>query len=41
MTMEGSEYDLPAAFVISAIGQDIDLGAVDAQTGLAITRRKR
>ena len=26
MTIKGSEYDLGCAFVISAIGQDIDLG---------------
>ena len=38
--LKGSEYDLPCAFVISAIGQDIDLGSIDEESGLAVTRQK-
>jgi formate dehydrogenase major subunit len=38
--IEGSEYDLPCDFVISAIGQDIDLGEVAPRENLAITRQK-
>ncbi len=35
-----SEYDIPCDFVISAIGQDIDLGKIDADSGLKTTRAK-
>ena len=38
--IKGSEYDLPAAFVISAIGQDIDLATIDKESGLKTTRQK-
>jgi len=38
--IKGSEYDLPAAFVISAIGQDIDLAAIDKESGIKTTRQK-
>ena len=38
--VKGSEYDLPCAFAISAIGQDIDLGTIDEESGLAVTRQK-
>ncbi|MGD0229756.1 MAG: molybdopterin-dependent oxidoreductase [Syntrophorhabdales bacterium] len=38
--VEGSEYDLPCQFVISAIGQDIDLGKAGKESGLSITRQK-
>ncbi len=40
MTIKGSEYDLGCAFVISAIGQDIDLDSIDKESGLAITPQK-
>ncbi len=38
--IKGSEHDLPAAFVISAIGQDIDLATIDKESGLKTTRQK-
>ncbi len=38
--VKGSEYDLPAAFVISAIGQDIDLVSIDKESGIKTTRQK-
>ena len=38
--VKGSEYDLPAAFVISAIGQDIDLATIDKESGIKTTRQK-
>jgi formate dehydrogenase major subunit len=38
--VKGSEYDLPCAFAISAIGQDIDLGTLDGGGGLVVTRQK-
>ncbi|MCX5806637.1 MAG: NAD(P)-binding protein [Proteobacteria bacterium] len=37
--MKGSEYDLKCDFVISAIGQDIDLGSMTADGGLKATRQ--
>jgi formate dehydrogenase major subunit len=37
--VSGSEYDLPCDFVISAIGQDIDLPALVKENGLATTRQ--
>ena len=36
--LEGSEYDLTCDFVISAIGQDIDLGTIAADGTLKTTR---
>ncbi len=38
--IKGSEYDLGCAFVISAIGQDIDLAAIGKESGLTTTRQK-
>jgi formate dehydrogenase major subunit len=38
--IKGSDYDLPCDFVISAIGQDIDLATIDKDSGLATTRQK-
>jgi len=38
--VDGSEYDIPCDFVISAIGQDIDLGTIDKESGLKTTRQK-
>ena len=37
--MKGSEYDLTCDFVVSAIGQDIDLGLINAGSQLAVTRQ--
>ncbi len=36
----GSEYDIPCDFIISAIGQDIDLGTLDTESGVKATRQK-
>ena len=37
--MEGSEYDLPCDFAISAIGQDIDLGNINGDGKLKASRQ--
>ncbi|OPY64623.1 MAG: putative formate dehydrogenase [Syntrophorhabdaceae bacterium PtaU1.Bin034] len=38
--VENSEYDLACDFVISAIGQDIDLGMINTDNALKVTRQK-
>ena len=38
--VQGSEYDIPCDFIISAIGQDIDLGTLDTESGVKATRQK-
>ncbi len=40
VAVKGSEYDLKADFVISAVGQDIDLGGIEKESGLAVGRGK-
>ncbi len=39
VTIKGSEYDLKCDFAISAIGQDIDLGKINADGTLKTTRQ--
>jgi formate dehydrogenase major subunit len=38
VTVRGSDYDLPCDFAISAIGQDIDLGLINATGNMNVTK---